>query len=392
MLALFIAGLLVFTGAGHAVALGNFSDDIIYESKATPSFPMFLAFELSAESDEEIEDIRLHYSTERSGFAPVTSEVYIRFTPGKTAEVEWTWDMRRTGGLPPGTVVEYWWTIKNAAGDRLDTSPETVRFDDNRYRWESLTEGNLTLYWYSGGSSFAEELMECAQRALVSLNNNTGAFLKKPAEIYIYSSSTDLKGAMIFPQDWTGGVAYTQYNAIAIGISPINLEWGKNAIAHELTHLVIHQMVSNPYLDLPAWLDEGLAMSSEEKLDTTFSTRLETAVKNDNLITVRSLSSPFSTDSDKAYLSYAQSHSIVEYLIDEYGNGKMLELLTVFSQGCGYDEALLEVYGFDMNGLNSLWLDYVRVKYGVSSTRITASPWLPEFAVSLPARPYALPI
>ena len=33
----------------------------------------------------------------------------------------------------------------------------------------------------------------------------------------------------------------------------------------------------------------------------------------------------------------------------------MFELLNTFKQGSGYDEALLKVYGFDMDGLDALW-------------------------------------
>ena len=33
----------------------------------------------------------------------------------------------------------------------------------------------------------------------------------------------------------------------------------------------------------------------------------------------------------------------------------MLELLLTFKQGSGYDAALEKVYGFDMDGLNTLW-------------------------------------
>ena len=39
----------------------------------------------------------------------------------------------------------------------------------------------------------------------------------------------------------------------------------------------------------------------------------------------------------------------------------MLELLKTFKQGSSYDGALGKVYGFDMDGLDSLWRDYVTV-------------------------------
>ena len=136
--------------------------------------------------------------------------------------------------------------------------------------------------------------MAAAQQALARLAEDTGAYLEKPVKIYIYANAQDLQGAMIYPQEWTGGVTFTRYGIIAIGIAPTNLDWGKRAIAHELTHLVIHQMTFNPYNDLPTWLDEGLAMYTEGQLEPEFATYLKKAIAENSLISVRSLSSPFS--------------------------------------------------------------------------------------------------
>jgi len=335
----------------------------VLESSAEADFPYRLNFNLSARSDTDITDIRLCYSIDRAGFAEVISEAYVEFAHAATVDVGWSLEMVRIGGLPPGSVVEYWWKIADDGGDRVETVPAQVQFDDVRYEWQTLTEGTVTLYWYSGNAAFAQELMTAAQDALQMLAEDTGAELERPARLYIYASSGDLQGSMIYPQEWTGGVAFTRYGTMAIGISSSNIEWGKNAIAHELTHLVIHQITLNPYNSLPVWLDEGLAMRSEGLLEPQFSTALAGAIAGDSLISVQSLSSPFSAYSGEAVLSYAQSHSLVEYLIGDYGQAKMFDLLTTFKQGSGYDDALEAVYGFDMDGLDSLWREYVTDKY-----------------------------
>jgi hypothetical protein len=269
------------------------------------------------------------------------------------------------GGMPPGSSLEYWWRVEDANGNKKGTAPVTVHFDDTRYSWRSLTQGEVTLYWYDGDDSFAQELMVAAQDALERLAEDTGAELEKPAKLYIYASTSDLMGAMIDPQEWTGGVAYTRYGIMAIGISSNNINWGKRAIAHELTHLVIHQMTLNPYNSLPVWLDEGLAMRTEGELGSEYADYLEEAIDEDSLISVQSLCSPFSAYTEKAALSYAQSYSLVDFLITSYGRDKMLELLNAFREGSGYDAALEEVYGFDMDGLYSLWREYIAAPAGV---------------------------
>lgn len=332
-------------------------------TSAEAEFPYRLNFSLSAQSDTNITDIRLCYTTDQISFAKVITEAYIELTPSPTVNVSWSLEMVRIGGLPPGTVIEYWWKLADSSGDRVETVPAQVQFDDNRYQWRTMTEGKVNLYWYSGGEDFAQELMATAQEAMAKLAVDTGAEMERPARLYIYASSSDLQGAMIYPQEWTGGVAFTRYGTMAIGISPGNIAWGKDAIAHELTHLVIHQITLNPYNSLPVWLDEGLAMRSEGLLEPQFSTALAEAIDSDSLISVQSLSSPFSAYSDEAVLSYAESHSLVEYLFASYGQEKMAQLMAVFREGSGYDQALETVYGFDMDGLDSLWREYVTDKY-----------------------------
>ncbi|MFC2010962.1 peptidase MA family metallohydrolase [Chloroflexota bacterium] len=353
--------LLLLLSPGLVQAQGGVT---IAGNSASAEFPANLHFNLSAKSDSNITDIRLHYTIDHESYSQVISEVYLEFVPDTTVDVQWAWDMRKTGGLPPGSNVTHWWTVKDASGDMVETNPLRTQFSDNRYSWQSLTEGKVTIYWYEGKQSFAGEIMSAAQQALARLAEATGAYLKKPVKLYIYADTQDLQGAMIFPQEWTGGVAFTRYGVIAIGISPNILSWGKRAITHELTHLVTHQMTANPYNDMPTWLNEGLSMYNEGSLEPSYVNLLKKAVIEDNLISVQTLSSQFSTDPAKAYLSYAESYSLVEFLITTYDGDKMLELLTTFSQGSGYyDGALEKVYGFDRDGLNALWRDYARRQY-----------------------------
>jgi hypothetical protein len=331
----------------------------VINSWAEADFPMSLDFNLSARSNFNITDIRLCYSVDHTSFADVFSEALVDFVPATTVDVSWSLDMVKVGGLPPGSSLDYWWKIKDASGARLETEPVSVRFDDSRYVWDSLTGGELTLYCYQDDEAFVNELMDSAQGALARLAADTGAELEKPVQLYIYANSSDLQGAMIHPQEWTGGVTYTRYGIIAIGIAPTNISWGKRAIAHELAHLVVHQMTLNPYNELPNWLDEGLAMYAEGELEAEFTVSLEEAIANGSLISVSSLCSPFSAFVDRARLGYAQSYSLVEYLISAYGQSEMLELLNTFREGSGYDAALEAVYGFDMDTLDSLWQAYV---------------------------------
>ena len=109
-------------------------------------------------------------------------------------------------------------------------------------------------------------------------------------------------------------------------------------------------------------------MYAEGEIDLFFTSTLVSALNDHATLTVRSLCSPFSSDSALGYLSYAESYSFVDYLVAEYGQAKILALLEVFREGADYDEALREVYGFDMDGLYQHWLPYaLRVYVGVGA-------------------------
>jgi hypothetical protein len=348
-------------------------------SGAEAQFPSAITFTLEAEADSDIVDIDLEYRVSRRSLVGQSCRVDVDFTPGESVVASWRWDMLETGGLPPGTEVEYWWCIEDADNNMVESSSNTVRFDDLRYDWSRISSDQVNFYWYEGDDSFLQELVDAADAALDDLAEEVGVSLDQPANFYIYANPWDLHGALVYPDEWTGGVAFPAYNTIAIGISPGSMDWGKRAIAHELGHLVVHQYVFGPYGALPTWLDEGLAMDAEGDLRSDLQQMLEQAIARDTLFSISSIASSFPADPNEAKLSYAESYSVLQFLIDNYGSDKIVELLQVFKEGSTDDEALLQVYGFDTDGLGERW----RVSLGLDP-EFPERPGVGDSGLSLP--------
>jgi hypothetical protein len=326
------------------------------------SFPTSMTFNVNARSSANIEQLRLHYVVNRQNFASVVSEGWAQFNPATSVQTSWVWDMRKSS-LPPGTEVNYWWTAVDAAGNTGQTSQSTVSFDDNRYNWKTITSNPIILEWYNGNNQFANTLMASATQGLQRIENNTGATPQGQVHVYIYGSSQDLLNSMLFPQQWEGGVTFEGFNAIAIGVAPDNLDFGIRAVPHELTHWIVGQVTFNDFgAGLPTWLDEGLATYGEGNLSTVYQDALNAAIATNQLITIRSLSSPFSADPQQAYISYGESNSVVTFMIQKYGKTKMMQLLNVFHQGSDYDGALMQVYGFNQDGLEAVWRQSLGIK------------------------------
>jgi hypothetical protein len=319
-------------------------------------FPLLMAFNLAVQSSSEITKIRLNYVIDKMNYADIISETEPQFTPSTKVQATWIWDMRKSS-LPPMAKLEYWWLIENKNGNRLVTKAQQVSFNDSNHTWTKVSSAKISLFWYQGNDIFANQLLSSAVDALIRLTKDTGASLDRPVEIYIYNGSADLQKAMVSPREWTGGVAYAEFGIIAIGVSPDILTWGKTAVAHELGHMVTHQLTFSPYSNnLPTWLDEGLAKYAENAPDLEMQSRLKKAITENNYISLHSLSDPFSAITDEALLSYAESKSVVAFLINKYGINKILALLELFKAGNTVDDSLNKIYGFNLDGLESSWL------------------------------------
>lgn len=200
-----------------------------------------------------------------------------------------------------------------------------------------------------------KELNAGLQSGISRVNFQVDIPKERKPRVYVYNNSEQIRGAVLFAQDWTGALAYPSYNVILTAVSSSNLQWAKGALPHEVTHLRVGEALFGPFGRVPTWLNEGLAQYSEGAMTPYYRGIFDKAKNDGKLISVRSLSSTFPEDGAQASLAYAESQSLVTYLVETYGWTKMQELLAVFKDGSSYDNALKKVYGFDMDGLDRQW-------------------------------------
>ena len=320
------------------------------------SFSEQIVFRLTAESSSEINDIILIY---RVGGAPVTNSAHPEFSPAKQVDAEYVWRLQR-GEIPPGSDIEYSWRIKDAAGNALETESIAFTYMDDRFTWESLTEEKIVLYWYDADQTFGRELLGSAVESLARLEGNVGVELEKPVKIIVYQSKADMQEALTS----RGAIFEEQIITLGVVVAPdIVLLHGAHqdvdvTIAHELTHVVVGLATENPYADIPAWLNEGLAMYNEGELRSGNAQALKKGIRENSLLSVRSLTAP-TGNPDEVNLFYGEVYSVVDFLLETYGKEKMSELLKVFKEGSLADDALMRVYGFDQDELDAQWRESI---------------------------------
>jgi hypothetical protein len=335
---------------------------VIASTATALQFPQSITFTATIRAPSNVTEITLEYGVNQRTCGLVTALAFPTFTPAREAMVSWTWDMRRSGSLPPGATLWYRWRAKDADGGEVLGEQQQVTWLDNTHPWKTITNGRLNLHWYLGDLAFARDLLDSAAASLKRLGETTGVVPDRDVQLYIYANSAEMREAVLYEPGWTGGLAYPEHNLTIIGIAPEDIAWGKRTAAHELTHVLVGNRAFSCVGSIPTWLNEGIAVYGEGGPEAAALEQFTTARKTDALLSVRSLSGGFSEDPQQADLSYSQSYSIVRFLIDEYGQQKLLQVFDQLGSGDAIEPVLRKIYGFGLDGLEDHWRASITAK------------------------------
>jgi len=325
----------------------------VINDAASLTFPNSLEFQAEFQSGADITSVVLEYGSNQLTCGTVEARAFPTMTPAPDVKVQWTWDMRQAGSLPPGSTVWWRWQVSDASGAQFTSPQKTVLWLDNIHPWQVITGGKINLHYYDGGTSFGQQLHDAAVKALQRLSQDVGVGTDSPVDIYIYASQNDLLEAVLYDPSWAAGQAFAENDIVIIGVSPDQLDWGMSTEAHELTHVLVGHLTFTCLGFIPHWLNEGLAVYGEGGR-ADYEAALNQAIPGNTLTALRSLSGNF-PDTDLVTLAYGESYSVVSYLLKTYGRDKMTKLLLDLRDGQTADQALQAVYGFDTDGLEDVW-------------------------------------
>ncbi len=273
---------------------------------------------------------------------------------GGAVQLSYTLDTRRFF-LPPGSEVGYRWELKFRDGTEALGPEGRLQYVDDRFHWQQVTKGPVSVFWYGEGPGYAEMVANLAADKYQELAGRYGV-PTPPIKIYNYRGTADLGGAL--PRgsaEWIGGQTFPSAGIIlvALGESPSD---ARRVIPHELSHVVTWLASRNPYNDLPRWLDEGLAVAEELVDKEAYTSAVQKAARDGTLPSVRSLNSNFAYNPQLAHLSYAASYSFVTFLQAKYGTERTVQLVRSFRDGLDYGDAVEAVFGTDLDSLNRQWV------------------------------------
>ena len=342
----------------------------VSENSVLLNFPDTIEFYLSAGSEAAIENITLTYGTNARSCQSSGSRQKMQFDAAEEVEVDWEWELKRSGAIPPGAKIWWEWNLTDSEGNSHATERQEMVISDDRHQWRSLGRDGVIVNWFSGSGAFGEETLVLALESLDRLSEQIGVDPSEEIQFWLYPTAEEVREAIVVSSEWAGAVAFTDYNIMIVSLAPGEEQWAADVIPHELTHVVIGMASFNcrgGYL--PVWLNEGLAVYGEGAADASALSGLEDALQEELLPSLVSLADGFSAYGGGARQAYDQSGEAVRYLIDQFGPEQMNAFLAAISSGLTIDPALEEVYGFDTGGLDARW----RLSLGYAATPTSAA-------------------
>ena len=332
-------------------------------------FPGDVVFNLAVEGEQELVEVRLYYRIAGSG---AWAYSYATFQPGRRINASLNLSTDGAGYLPPGTDLEYYYSIRDATGNVHETPHAIFEHVDNRFTWKKTRAGPLTLLHHDVPQSQVAVVAREVESELRRIGQLLQINLDQPIKGVIYNRRAEALEALPFQSRTITeahifqGFAFP-FNGVFVGVG---LE--PRLIVHESAHLLLHQALGSGARLVPSWLDEGLASYVEPGSAPSSGRSLSSLG-----LPLRTMTRvPGSIPAIRTF--YQKSESVVAYLIEEYGDDSFRQFLAEVRQRRTTDDALVRTYGFDVDGLERRWA----TNSAVADAPAPGAPDRPSFFVN----------
>ena len=287
---------------------------------------------------------------------------------GNVFVVSWREDTSHAHFIPPGVQVIYFWKFSDNAGNAFTDAQQQFTTTDTRFNWQHLTQGMLEVNWYNRSLNFGQYVLEMASTSIQKISNTLGGSLNQPTNLWIYASDQDFHGSLApGSYEWVGGEALPLLHEASIVVMDRSDDTLIRDMPHELTHLVFHE-ISAQGITPPTWFDEGLAVYNQDFREAQLQARWDKALASQSLLRLSQISDNFPAKADQAYLAYAQSYYLLDYMYHTFGKSRMVHLIKLLNNPQQtFDQDLTQAIGVDEIHLENQW----RLSNGQSAVLIT---------------------
>ncbi len=309
-----------FDGFGDVVADSTYADEIR------------LQVELDGPPPERLELLVWTPGDEAASVFPVEPS-------GRIATYVWDTSINH---VVPNTLITYQWRAID--GESVTLSEEgTIRYEDDRpgLDWQSAQLGDATVHWYGGAESTARRFGELTAQGVARAEQLLGTSLAGPVDVFVYDTRDEFFGALgPGVREWTGAAAYSELRTIFMWLGGGSPSYLEVAMLHEVTHIVFHDATDNPFHEPARWLNEGIATWSETSEGSDERSIVELEAGGGGLFAFEAITEQFPIGERGGRLSYAQGTTMVDMIVDRYGEEAIAAIAAAYREGASDADAL----------------------------------------------------
>jgi hypothetical protein len=283
--------------------------------------------------------------------------------------------------MVPGARIVYYWEISDSSGQRAVTDEQETTYDDDRFEWQSISEGNISVYYYFGDAASQETVLRTAQETITRYEDLLNTTIDFPVKVWVYRTAAELAPAVASRRNQGPNTSIQTLGEVGAADTALVSRDTTflDIVRHELAHIVTNHATRGHITEIPTWINEGLSTFAQRQLLESEAQALALAIQRNRVLPITSLNASARGSSSDVSIFYAQSGSIIAYLVNTHGDDKFGEFIAALANDTT-DGAMMEVYGFDQLGLENLW------RKAVGLPEVGASP-----AATPTARPQGSP-
>ncbi len=233
--------------------------------------------------------------------------------------------------------------------------------------WNEYKSAHFIVLYRDTPLSFVKSVADSAENYYreitmgLGFNREQNWMSEHRAKIYVYEDDKDyVRNAQQY--QWSHGAASVREKTIRT--FPAAHGFFDSTLPHELGHIIFHEYIGFD-VEIPLWFEEGVAMYQEKAKRVGAHDTVAKALKNGQFIPLTQLTNMrlySDTPTEQVQLFYAESASVVYYLINELGEYRFVRLCRELKSGGNFMEALASSYGrfASLDDLNRAWVNYLK--------------------------------
>jgi len=242
----------------------------------------------------------------------------------------------------------------------------------DQHAWYIAETDHFEIYHYPEESPFIPKVSKLLEEAYEKVTDDLNISIEKKTPFFLYMTHNQFEQNNIADTgEGVGGFSEPYKNRFVIPITGSDKELA-HVITHEFTHIAVFNIWYTGFwksaslmrfIFYPLWVIEGLSEYESKGWETYDHMVLRDVAISDKVIPLDKLHSFNHLKGHQVYLAYQEGHSAISFLAEEYGRGKVTELIKNFRESLDIRGVFLRAIGTDLYGFDKKWREYIKEKY-----------------------------